>query len=111
MLLYQLQNLLDTEIYSFVWNIVTGVCLYLDTVQHISQGMWRGCITENKCWTHSHGHLFFFLLGTEDNDANQICTQNGLHTIFSDVFLTQLKFSKACRLLLLPFAATVNIIL
>ncbi len=62
MLLYQLQNLLDTEIYSFVWNIVTGVCLYLDTVQHISQGMWRGCITENKCWTHSHGHLFFFYL-------------------------------------------------
>lgn len=62
MLLYQSQNLLDTEINSFVWNIVTGVCLYLDTVQHISQGMWRGCITENKRWTHSHAHLFFFFL-------------------------------------------------
>lgn len=67
MLLYQLQ--------AFLWNIVTGVCLYLDTVQYISRDMWRGCITENRCWIHSHVHLFF-PLGTDDTDGNQICAQN-----------------------------------
>ena len=57
MLFYQLHDLLDTEIYSFVWYIIPRVGLYLEIIQYIRQGMWRGCITENTSWTHSH--VFF----------------------------------------------------